>query len=89
MYKLSVAVVTRWSHDTGNETAMAEQRLRLTKEVVDRATPRSSPYWDSTLPGFGLRVGHTGAKTFFVRYRPRGPAAPGRSDFTLLVNMVR
>jgi integrase len=81
VYKLSVAVVTRWSLDTGNETAMAERRFRLTKEVVDCATPRAAPYWDTALSGFGLRVGHTGTKTFFVRYRPKGTGRTGPKRF--------
>src|ERR1700733_4671033 len=81
VYKLSVAVVTRWSLDTRNETAMAERRFRLTKEVVDCATPRAAPYWDTALSGFGLRVGHTGTKTFFVRYRPKGTGRTGPKRF--------
>jgi integrase len=60
---------------------MAERRVKLTKESVDRATPRPRPYWDSALPGFGLRVGRTGSKTFFVRYRPKGTGRTGPKRF--------
>jgi hypothetical protein len=56
---------------------MAEQRFKLTKETVDRATPRAAPYWESALPGFGLRVGRTGSKAFFARYRPKGTGRTG------------
>ena len=51
--------------------------VRLIKKVVDRATTNGSPYWDSDLPGFGLRVGESGTKTFFLRYRPRGAGREG------------
>ena len=56
--------------------------LKLTKRVVDAATPQASRYvvWDSELKGFGARVAPSGTKTYIVRYRPRGmgPSAPRR-----------
>lgn len=47
-------------------------QIKLTKTVVDRATPRDAPYWDSALPGFALRVGVSGRKSFILRYRIKG-----------------
>jgi hypothetical protein len=56
---------------------------RLTKRAVDAATPQSERYvvWDSELKGFGLRVEPSGAKTFLVRYRPRGAGRTGAKRF--------
>jgi hypothetical protein len=46
----------------------------LTKRVVDAAETRDDRYyvWDSLIPGFGMRVEKSGAKTFIVRYRAEG-----------------
>lgn len=46
----------------------------LTKDVVDRAKPAGQRYviWDNELPGFGVRVGTTGMKTFVAKYRTSG-----------------
>jgi hypothetical protein len=48
--------------------------LRLTKRVVDAATPQRDRYhiWDSELAGFSLRIEKSGTKTFIVRYRADG-----------------
>jgi hypothetical protein len=46
----------------------------LTKETVDARKPCGKRYivWDSELPGFGLRIGTTGEKTFVIKYRTQG-----------------
>lgn len=46
---------------------------KLTKHDIDQAqaTSRDLFLWDSSLPGFGLRVKPTGAKTFVIQYRNR------------------
>jgi integrase len=57
--------------------------VRLTKRAVDAAVPRSERYilWDVELKGFGLRVEPSGAKTFLVRYRPKGVGRAGAKRF--------
>ena len=58
---------------------MASQRI--TKRVVDGLKARGSEYavWDAQMPGFGVRVRPTGAKSYVVVYRAgSGRGAPVR-----------
>jgi len=44
---------------------------KLTKTVVDKAAPKSAPYfiWCSELPGFGVRVFPSGKRIYYADYR--------------------
>jgi integrase len=48
--------------------------IKLTKPAVDALRPRSADavYWDSTLPGFGVKVTPKGRKVFIAMYRTQG-----------------
>ena len=52
---------------------MAES-AKLSKPIVDAAGPDAAEYtlWDSEVPGFGLRVRPSGAKSFVLMYRAGG-----------------
>jgi integrase len=49
-------------------------RLKLTENGIKglKAKAQSVDYWDTLLPGFAVRVGTTGAKSFFVGRRVKG-----------------
>jgi len=49
-------------------------KIKLTKSAVDtlRSTSRDEAYWNSTLPGFGVKVTPKGRKVFIALYRVRG-----------------
>jgi integrase len=54
---------------------------RITKRLVDRLKARASEYavWDAQVPGFGVRVRPTGAKSYVIVYRAgSGRRAPVR-----------
>ena len=56
-------------------------KSRITKRLVDSLRPGVREYfsWDSDLPGFGLRVQPSGAKSYVVKYRAgTGRSAPTR-----------
>ena len=57
--------------------------VRLTKRAIDQAKPLPKPYfvWDGELKGFGARIDPGGAKTFAVRYRPKGHGASAPKRF--------
>lgn len=50
---------------------MPSDNVKLTKRVIDGATPKESAYtlWDRDLAGFGLRVQPTGVKSYIAFYR--------------------
>ena len=56
----------------------------ITKQLINRLDRQGPPrretfYWDPTLPGFGLRMQKTGAKSYVCKYRVgSGRAAPTR-----------
>ena len=50
-----------------------ERRVRLNGNVARRKPATEMvEYWDSELPGFGLRVHSSGRRTWFVMFRQRG-----------------
>lgn len=51
-----------------------QHRIRLTKRAIDRleTDDRERFYWDSELPGFGLRIRASGRKYFIVQFRAKG-----------------
>jgi Arm DNA-binding domain len=48
--------------------------IKLTKAAIDSLQPSSADavYWDSTLPGFGVKVTPKGRKVFIALYRTQG-----------------
>jgi integrase len=56
----------------GNERSMPT--IKLTKAGIDclRPRPADAVYWDSTLPGFGVKVTPKGRKVFIAMYRTQG-----------------
>jgi integrase len=47
---------------------------KLSKRIVDNAEAGAKDYfiWDDELPGFGLRVFHSGKRSYLVQYRAHG-----------------
>lgn len=55
------------------EDEQSIQHVRLNGNIVRRRpSKRMIEYWDSELPGFGLRVHPSGRRTWFVMFRQRG-----------------
>ena len=49
-------------------------KLKLTKSTIDALTPgpKDAVYWDTALPGFGIKVTPAGRKVFVALYRTQG-----------------
>jgi integrase len=58
---------------------------RITKRVVDGLKAEASEYavWDAQLPGFGVRVRPTGAKSYVVLYRAGSGRGAPQKRFTI------
>ena len=58
---------------------------KLTKHQIDTRQPETKDVylWDSSPPGFGVRVRHTGAKTFIYSYRAGGGRSARKSRHTI------
>ena len=52
---------------------MASNRLKLTKTGVEGLPPSETDtfYWDTDLPGFGLRVWPSGRRVYVFQYRTK------------------
>jgi integrase len=59
---------------TGNAEERLIPRLRLTKSAIDGlpVQAKDTLYWDTGLPGFGVKVTPRGRKVFLVMYRLAG-----------------
>ena len=66
----ALSAVPRERKDEGGQSI---QHVRLNGNIVRRRPgKRMIEYWDSDLPGFGLRVHPSGRRTWFVMFRQRG-----------------
>lgn len=66
----ALSAVPREHKDRGEQSI---QHVRLNGNIVRRRPgKRMIEYWDSELPGFGLRVHPSGRRTWFVMFRQRG-----------------
>lgn len=61
------------------------EKVRISKRSVDAASARESAYriWDSDLPGFGVKIMPSGAKTYIVHYRVGGGRRGKKREFTI------
>jgi hypothetical protein len=57
---------------------MARQKLTKTSVEAIAPGPQDVVVWDTTLPGFGVRVKPTGVRSYIVQYRNRESGASKR-----------
>lgn len=58
---------------------------KLTKQQIDSVQPSSKDVylWDTSPPGFGVRIRSSGAKTFIFSYRPGGGRSASKKRHTI------
>ena len=61
-----------------NQKAEVIMKAKITKKVIDAATPNTSDsfIWDTELIGFGLKVTPAGSRIYIVQYRAGGGSSP-------------
>lgn len=47
-------------------------KVRLTKKAIEALPPGNYDAYDTSVPGFAVRVRKSGAKSYILRYRPKG-----------------
>jgi hypothetical protein len=59
--------------------------IKLTKHQIDAVQPAAKDHyiWDTSPPGFGVRIRPSGAKTFIYSYRARGGRSARKSRHTI------
>lgn len=62
------------SGSTPGNTDKQDGAIRLTKRIVESATPSDGDYilWDRKVSGFGVRIGRGGTRSYVLDYRLRG-----------------
>ncbi|WP_295135009.1 Arm DNA-binding domain-containing protein [uncultured Reyranella sp.] len=58
---------------------------KLTKQQIDSVQPSAKDVylWDTSPPGFGVRIRSSGAKTFIFSYRPGGGRSASKKRHTI------
>ena len=64
-----------WNRWDERVVLMGKASIRFTARAIEAIKPPATgqkDYWDSSLPGFGLRVSAAGRKSWVVMYRHQG-----------------